>query len=173
MTCFLHTFLFQICQKQVMHHSHLIYFKIMRLCHPPDGSTSPVYKLLCFITTKKICKEKNALAFTRDRCCHLVICLRLIPFHSIEHFSNFTHYQIIKEKNDALYFIFYRTFTKYVFVPNRLFHLSLMFVGEARSLMQSGAPERHFPQVSSRLTRMHYNMLEMFATSKHSSLLRT
>jgi hypothetical protein len=24
----------------------------MRLCHPPDGSTSPNYKLLCFITTK-------------------------------------------------------------------------------------------------------------------------
>ena len=53
----------------------------MRLCHPPDGSTSPKYKLLCFITTKKICKEKNALAFNWDRCCHLVLCLRLIPFH--------------------------------------------------------------------------------------------
>jgi hypothetical protein len=52
----------------------------MRLCHPPDGSTSPQYKLLCFITTKKICKE-NALAFNWDRCCHLVLCLQLIPFH--------------------------------------------------------------------------------------------
>ncbi len=50
----------------------------MRLCHPPDGSTSPKYKLLCFITTKKICKEKNALAFNWDRCCHLVLCLQLI-----------------------------------------------------------------------------------------------
>jgi hypothetical protein len=55
--------------------------RVMRLCHPPDGSTSPKYKLLCFITTKKICKEKNALAFNWDRCCHLVLCLRLIPFH--------------------------------------------------------------------------------------------
>jgi hypothetical protein len=54
---------------------------LMRLCHPPDGSTSPKYKLLCFITTKKFCKEKNALAFNRDRCCHLVLCLQLIPFH--------------------------------------------------------------------------------------------
>ncbi len=53
----------------------------MRLCHPPDGSTSPKYKLLCLILTKKICKEKNALAFNRDRCCHLVLCLWLIPFH--------------------------------------------------------------------------------------------
>jgi hypothetical protein len=54
---------------------------LMRLCHPPDGSTSPKFKLLCFITTTKICKEKNALAFNWDRCCHLVLCLRLIPFH--------------------------------------------------------------------------------------------
>jgi hypothetical protein len=53
----------------------------MRLCHPPDGNTSPRYKLPCFITTKKICNEKNALAFNQDRCCHLVLCLRLIPFH--------------------------------------------------------------------------------------------
>ncbi len=55
----------------------------MRLCQPPDGSTSPKYILLCFITTKTICKEKNALAFNRDRCCHLVICLWLIPFHCL------------------------------------------------------------------------------------------
>jgi hypothetical protein len=53
----------------------------MRLCHPPDGSTSPKYKLLYFITTKIFCKEKNTLAFNRDRCCHLVLCLQLIPFH--------------------------------------------------------------------------------------------
>ncbi len=53
----------------------------MRLCHPPDGSTSPKYKLLCFITTKKNCKEKNALAFNQEGCCHLVLCLWLIPFH--------------------------------------------------------------------------------------------
>ena len=30
---------------------------------------------------KEICNEKNALAFNRDRCCHLVLCLQLIPFH--------------------------------------------------------------------------------------------
>ncbi len=54
---------------------------IMRLCQPPDGNTSPKYKLLCFITTIFFCKEKNTLAFNRDRCCHLVLCLRLIPFH--------------------------------------------------------------------------------------------
>jgi hypothetical protein len=60
---------------------------VMRLCHPPDGSTRPKYKLLFFITTKFFCKEKNALAFNRDRCCHLVLCLRLIPFHSLESFT--------------------------------------------------------------------------------------
>jgi len=54
---------------------------VMRLCQPPDGNTSPKYTLLCFITTKKICKEKNALAFNRDRCCFLVLSLQLIPSH--------------------------------------------------------------------------------------------
>ncbi len=44
-------------------------------------SLVPKYKLLCFIITKFFCKEKNTLAFRRDRCCHLVLCLRLIPFH--------------------------------------------------------------------------------------------
>jgi hypothetical protein len=56
-------------------------WKTMRLCHPPDGSTSPKYKLLYFITTKFFCKEMNALAFNPDRFCHLVLCLWLIPFH--------------------------------------------------------------------------------------------
>jgi hypothetical protein len=38
---------------------------------------------LCFITTKTFLgKEKNTLAFNRYRCCHLVLCLQLIPFHS-------------------------------------------------------------------------------------------
>ncbi len=59
----------------------------MRLCQPPDGTTSPKYKLLCFITTKSFCKEKNALAFNRDRCFHLVLCLRLIPFHCMAYTS--------------------------------------------------------------------------------------
>jgi hypothetical protein len=55
--------------------------QIMRLCHPPDGITSPKCKLLFFMTTNFFCKEKNALAFNRDRCCHLVFYLQLIPFH--------------------------------------------------------------------------------------------
>ena len=43
---------------------------------------NPEYKLLCFIQlTKFFCKEEKALAFNRDRCCHLVLCLRLILFH--------------------------------------------------------------------------------------------
>ena len=36
----------------------------MRLCHPPDGSTSPKYKFLCFITTKKIAKRRMHLLLT-------------------------------------------------------------------------------------------------------------
>ncbi len=69
------------------HHIKLGSRCLMRLCHPPDGSTSPKYKLVCFITTKKFCKEKNALAFNRDRCCQLVLCLWLIPFHFTTLFS--------------------------------------------------------------------------------------
>ncbi len=54
----------------------------MRRCHPPDGSTSPKYKLLCFkLENHLFCQIKNALAFNRDTCCHLVLCLRLLPFH--------------------------------------------------------------------------------------------
>ncbi len=37
--------------------------KLMRLCHPPDGSTSPKYKLLCFITTKKILQREERISF--------------------------------------------------------------------------------------------------------------
>jgi hypothetical protein len=59
----------------------------MRLCQPPDGNTSPKYKLLCFITTNFFCKEKNAQAFNRDRCCHLLLCLRSIPFHFNDRFN--------------------------------------------------------------------------------------
>jgi hypothetical protein len=60
-----------------------VYFLRMRLCYPPVGITSPKSKLLCFITTKFFCEEKNVLAFNRDRCCHLVLCLQLIPFHCL------------------------------------------------------------------------------------------
>jgi len=35
----------------------------MRLSHPPDGSTSPKYKLLCFITTKKILQREECTSF--------------------------------------------------------------------------------------------------------------
>jgi len=46
------------------------------------------------------------------------------------------------------------------FVPGKSFQSSLMFVGKARSLPQSGAPERHFTQIGSDLTCKHYTRLE-------------
>ncbi len=52
---------------------------LMKLCHPPDGSTSPKYKVL--IHHNLFYQIQNALAFNRDMCCHLVLCLRLLPFH--------------------------------------------------------------------------------------------
>jgi hypothetical protein len=51
------------------------------LHHPLDGVTNPKYKLLHFLTTISFDKEKKALAFNQDRCCHLVLCLWLILFH--------------------------------------------------------------------------------------------
>ncbi len=48
---------------------------------PLDGVTNPNYKLLSFLTTKFFCRERKALAFNRDRCCHLMLCLWLILFH--------------------------------------------------------------------------------------------
>jgi len=37
----------------------LVILNAMRLCHPQDGGTSLKYKLLCFITTKKIAKRRT------------------------------------------------------------------------------------------------------------------
>jgi hypothetical protein len=37
--------------------------RTMRLCQPPDVSTSPKYKLLCFITTKKILQREERTSF--------------------------------------------------------------------------------------------------------------
>jgi len=50
------------------------------LYDPLDGITNPKYKLLHFLATI-FCKEKKALAFYRDKCCHLALCLQLILFH--------------------------------------------------------------------------------------------
>jgi hypothetical protein len=52
------------------------------LHYPLDFVNNPKYKLLRFIQiTKFFCKKKRALAFNRDRCCHLALCLQLILFH--------------------------------------------------------------------------------------------
>jgi hypothetical protein len=56
----------------------------MRLSHPPDGSTGPKYKLLCFIYHNLFYQIQNALAFNWDTCCHLALCLWLLPFHCIK-----------------------------------------------------------------------------------------
>ncbi len=50
------------------------------LYRPLGGITNTKYKLLHFLTF--FCKERKALAFDWDRCCHLALCLLLILFHS-------------------------------------------------------------------------------------------
>jgi len=47
------------------------------------------------------------------------------------------------------------------------------FVCKAKSLPESGAPERCFTWTGSSLTRKHYTKLERIFRNKHSSLLRT
>jgi hypothetical protein len=49
--------------------------------------------------------------------------------------------------------------------------LSLIFVGKARSISKSGAPESFLIQVGSGVTNKHYAKLERLAKDKHSSLL--
>ncbi len=66
-----------------------IHLCTMRLCHPPDGSTSPKYKLQCFITTKIFFAKRR---MHHDRCCHLVLCLRLIFFHLTHIFVAICHW---------------------------------------------------------------------------------
>ncbi len=59
-------------------------YSSMGLYHPLDGITKPKYKLLYFLTPNKNISKRKALAFNRDRCCHLAICLWLILFHCTE-----------------------------------------------------------------------------------------
>jgi hypothetical protein len=44
-------------------HIFLQNLALMRLCHPPDGSISPKYKLLYFITTKSFLQREECPSF--------------------------------------------------------------------------------------------------------------
>jgi hypothetical protein len=55
--------------------------KLIWVYNPVNGVSNPKYKLLCFLTN--FCEEKKALAFNRDRFCHLALFLRLILLSSI------------------------------------------------------------------------------------------
>jgi hypothetical protein len=59
-----------------------------------------------------------------------------------------------------------------VFVSGKPIQLSLLFVGEARILPESEAPERSFTWQGSGLTFKYYIRLERLAGDKHSSFLQ-
>ncbi len=59
----------------------------MGLYHPLDGVNILKYKLLYFLTRNKKISKRKALAFNRDRCCNLTICLQLILFHRARKFN--------------------------------------------------------------------------------------
>ncbi len=58
-----------------------------------------------------------------------------------------------------------------MFVPGMLLQPSLILLGEARSLTQSGAGEMCFTRVGYGLTCKHWTMLERLSRNKHSSLI--
>jgi hypothetical protein len=60
----------------------------MGLYHPLDADTNLKYKLLCFLTPNKNFLKRIALAFNRDRYCHLALYLQLILFHYQLPFQN-------------------------------------------------------------------------------------
>ena len=72
----------------------------MGLYHPLNGDTNCKYKLLCFLTPNKKISNRKALAFNLDRCCHLALCLWLILFYCLWHFS--CHYKLSLYKHALL-----------------------------------------------------------------------
>ncbi len=63
--------------------NHKCSIPIIGLHHSPKGVTNLKYKLLSFLTHNKKISKRKVLAFNRDRCCHLALCLRLIIFHFV------------------------------------------------------------------------------------------
>ncbi len=62
-------------------HSYKTFSTVIGLFHPLDGITNLKYGLLCFLTPNKKKSKRKAIAFNRDRSCHLALCLRLILLH--------------------------------------------------------------------------------------------
>ncbi len=65
-----------------------------------------------------------------------------------------------------LFFINYK-WAQRVFAPGKLFQLSLMCVGMARSLLENGKPKRCFTWISSSLTHKRCIWLEKPARNTH------
>jgi hypothetical protein len=82
-----------LCLQLILFHFVPCHFTECQLHHPLDGTFIPEYELLCFIQLPKFfCKEEKALAFNRDGCCHLALCLQLILFHFVPY--HFTECQL-------------------------------------------------------------------------------
>ncbi len=83
------------CCKRCLSNWALPYNWVMRLCHAPDGSTSP--KISCCVLNhlNLFNQIQNVLAFNQDMCCHLVLCLRLLPFHCPGMYNNQLRYFMV------------------------------------------------------------------------------
>jgi len=78
---------------------------LMGLCRLLDGFAYTKYKLLCFLRAKFFWKEKKALAFNRDRCCNLALCLQLIIFHCRSTPQLLPHKRTKRGKESLYYFL--------------------------------------------------------------------
>jgi hypothetical protein len=82
---------------------------LIGLYHPLDG-TNLKYKLLCFLTPNKKIPKRKVLVSNWYRCCHLVLCLRLILFHW------FCYYYYYFNWKDLVWFVHPRMTFRFFFL---------------------------------------------------------
>jgi hypothetical protein len=74
----------------------------IRLYRTLECVTNPKYKFLHFLITIIFYKDKRALAFNQDSCCHLALCLWLILFHYYISDYDFGHtFLLLKSDSDV------------------------------------------------------------------------
>ncbi len=75
-------------------------WNLIRICHPPNDTTSPEYKVLHFLTTIiYFPKSRTHKLSTFYKCCQLVLYLRLIIFNL---FASLVSYAILSEQQNGL-----------------------------------------------------------------------
>ncbi len=84
-----------------LYFSSFLMLNANRALSPTRWCYQSTVKVVAFLNNDIFYKERRALAFNRDRCCHLALCLRLILFHfchkmSQDVFTNFLRPALMK-----------------------------------------------------------------------------